>query len=285
MAYRHRGAIAMTALAGAPVLMPLGIGLVILSTLKGGARDGLLLTAVAALVLSVLQLLLQSTVTLALSTAIVYWLPGVGLAVVLARTQSLSFCLQLLTLLGMVAAGLFWLIVEQPATWWLPLIEEAFVPFMAEISPQLDVSPMLPALARFFTGALIALWALTMATGLLLGRWWQGLLSEDRVFAREFQSHRQGYAIAAIAALVFVLAGLTGFALLQNLVLILIAMFMLQGLALAHWLVANKGMHTGWLFVVYVVLPFGAPWSVVMLAAIGFMDNWLRLRRQMPVQS
>lgn len=262
--------------------MPLSIGLVALATLRGRAQDGLLVTGGAVVALSLLQPLMSGALALGLVTALAYWLPTVAVASILQRTNSLTLCLQLLTLLGLAAVGVFWLSVESAETWWLPWLESYFSPWLAQTQPQLDSSILLPAVARFLTGGIVALWLLTIIAGLLIGRWWQGLLSGGELLGPEFRQHRQGAAIGGIAAVVFVAAGLSGYALLENLVVVLVAIFMLQGLALVHWMTRHKGLKSFWLVAVYIALPFGMPWSVVMLAAVGFMDNWMSLRHARP---
>lgn len=278
-AYRHRSAIAAMATAGTPFLMPFSIGLVSLATLRGAPRNGLVVTAGAVLCMALMQLLIPGALGVAVALAVVYWLPAVALSAVLVRYGSLDLCLQLLGLMGMATVGLFWLAVVNPAEWWLPWLEQNFAPLLVARGNGLDQEVLLPGLARFMTGTLVTVWLLTMVGGLLIGRWWQGLLDEKVNPGSEFRQHRQGYVVGGIAATVFVIAGLTGFAWLQNLVIVLVAIFMLQGLALVHWMVRHKSLQRGWLIAVYVVLPFGAPWSAVMLAGVGFVDNWMNLRR------
>ncbi|NNF52606.1 MAG: DUF2232 domain-containing protein [Gammaproteobacteria bacterium] len=267
-AYRYRSALAAMVLAVTPFLLPASIGIVTLAVLRGSPRDGLLVSLGAVFALSALQPLAAGAPLVA-----------VGLATLLGRFGSLALCLQVLTLLGIAAVGIFWLSVASPETWWLPLLEKSFVPFMQQGQAQLDNAVFLPAAARFFTGGLVALWLLILAAGLMIGRSWQGMLAGENLLGPEFRQHRQGHAISGIAALVFIAAGLSGFALLENLVVVLVAVFMLQGLALVHWLVRHRNLKAGWLVAVYIVLPLMLPWSAVTLAAVGFMDNWLGMRQ------
>lgn len=277
-AYRYRLAIAAMVLAGAPFLMPFSIGMIALATLRGDARDGVLVTGGAVVALSLLEPLMPGAFVLAMVTAIVFWLPAVGLATLMARWGSLSLCLQVLTLIGLATVCLFWLSVEDPQAWSLDLLQAYFLPLLQQANAPVESEVALAGMARFMIGSIAASWILTLAVGLIAGRWWQGMLSDDGLLGREFRGHRQGLAIGALAAIIFVAGGLAGYALLQNLVLVLVIMFMLQGLALAHWLVKQKGLKSGWLAGIYFALPIGAPWSVVILAAVGFMDNWMSLR-------
>lgn len=273
------------ATAGTPFMMPFSIALVSLATLRGAPRNGLIVTTGAALCMALLQFLIPGALGVAVALAIVYWLPAVALSALLVRYGSLDLCLQVVGLLGMVAVSLFWLAVASPTEWWLPWLEQHFAPWLLDSGEGLNREVLLPGLARFMTGTLVTVWFLTMIGGLFIGRWWQGLLSEEVALGPAFRQHRQGYVVGGIAAVVFVVAGLTGFAWLQNLVIVLVAVFVLQGLALVHWMVQHRNLHQGWLIAVYVVLPFGAPWSAVMLAGVGFVDNWMNLRRERSADS
>jgi uncharacterized protein YybS (DUF2232 family) len=66
-----------------------------------------------------------------------------------------------------------------------------------------------------------------------------------------------------------------------NCLLVLSMGFVIQGLAVMHWQVAERGWP--WTFLLVVYLPFfmGALLSVTalfVLAAVGFVDNWYGLR-------
>ncbi len=277
--YRHRIAIVAAALAGLPFLMMFSAALIVMSVLRGGLRDGLLVTGGAALMIAAVQGLTRGPVLLALLNALMVWLPAVGLAVVLLKTRSLSLCLQLVTVLGMVAVGVFWLATGDPASWWQPIIAETYVPIMLELNPALDAELLAQSVARLMTGAMVAGLLMTLVIGLLAGRWLQATLDRPGAFAEEFRGLRQGRVVGMLAAVVFVAAGVLAYPILQNLVMVLVAAFLLQGLALAHWLVNSRDMSGGWLVGLYTMLVVAVPWSLVFVAASGFMDNWLEVRK------
>lgn len=277
--YRHRTAIVAAALAGLPFLMMFSAGLIVMTVLRGGLRDGLLVTGGATLVIAVVQGITQGPMQLALMNALIVWLPAVGLAVLLLRTRSLSLCLQLVTVLGMAAVGVFWLATGDPASWWQPIIAETYVPIMLELNPALDGDLLAQSLARLMTGAVVAGLLMTLFIGLLAGRWLQAVLDRPGAFAEEFRLLKQGRVVGILAALVFVAAGILAYPILQNLVMVLVAAFLLQGLALAHWLVKSRSMSGGWLVGLYTILVVAVPWSLVFVAASGFMDNWLEIRK------
>lgn len=277
-AYRHRSAIAAAALAGLPFLMMFSAAIVVMTVLRGGLRDGLVVTGGATLMITALQLVTRGPVLLAVLNALLVWLPAVALAVVLLRTRSLSLCLQLLAVFGLAAVGVFWLVIDNPTAWWQPMIAETYIPIMLEINPGIDAEVLAQAVARLMTGAMMAGLVLTLVIGLLAGRWFQAVLDRPGAFAEEFRGLRLGRVIGVLAAVVFVAAGIKGYPFLQNLVIVLVAVFLLQGLALAHWLVQARGLSVGWLVALYAALVVAMPWSLVFVAASGFMDNWLEIR-------
>ena len=57
-------------------------------------------------------------------------------------------------------------------------------------------------------------------------------------------------------------------------------MFVFQGLALIHGLVALTGAWSGWLLVMYVMVMLAAPQLLFILAATGFLDTWFDFRKR-----
>jgi len=62
-----------------------------------------------------------------------------------------------------------------------------------------------------------------------------------------------------------------------NLAVVLLAVFMLQGLAVAHALVKARHLSVLWLAGLYGVLML-IPQVIVLVAAVGASDNWMNWR-------
>jgi uncharacterized protein YybS (DUF2232 family) len=63
-----------------------------------------------------------------------------------------------------------------------------------------------------------------------------------------------------------------------QLYLIGMMVFLIQGLSVAHGLVAEFGGSPAWLVGLYLLLVFVAPQGVTMVALVGYTDGWLNFR-------
>jgi hypothetical protein len=119
--------------------------------------------------------------------------------------------------------------------------------------------------------------------GLLLARWWQSMLFNPGGFRAEFHALQLGKPLA-LGALVLALVSLLladGIgALARDLVMVVLLLYMLQGLAIAHALVAARGASVWWLVAIYGLLAIALPQVIMVLAVAGLMDTWMNLRRR-----
>jgi uncharacterized protein YybS (DUF2232 family) len=73
-------------------------------------------------------------------------------------------------------------------------------------------------------------------------------------------------------------AVLTGWVWLQNLGFVAFAVFWLQGLAILHWLHAEKRVPGVVVVMVYALLPFLNVLLVIAFAVLGYLDAWFNFR-------
>ncbi len=69
-------------------------------------------------------------------------------------------------------------------------------------------------------------------------------------------------------------------ALLENLAFIIFVMFMMQGLAMVHWLHGEGKLPLIAVISVYVLMPFLQVLLIMVLALIGYTDAWVGFRRR-----
>ena len=93
----------------------------------------------------------------------------------------------------------------------------------------------------------------TLAASVLLGRWWESMLRGGG-FAAEFRELRMGRVLAVALAAVLGVYLLTHAVVLESVICVLVAGFVLQGLAVLHTAAAAQGTHVGWLVALYVAL-------------------------------
>jgi len=281
-------ALALLALLLMPLSWPFSFfsGAVVgLVTLVKGSREGLFVLLGGTLLMVLLGVLTPGHPLAVASYALLVWLLAWLLAVVLRQSVSLSLALLLGSALGILAVGGFFLLTGDPADWWyqhfttevLPILEKAGMVFedRARLNTELQQA------SQLMTGSLSAFLLLGAIASLFIARRWQASLYNPGGFQTEFYQLRFGVTAALVAlamlAVLLVSSGI-GSALLSNMLQPVMVIFLFQGLAIAHALVKVWSLNSVWLFVLYMLLLFALPYSLVLLALLGMADNWLDLR-------
>lgn len=263
-----------------PLLGPVSAAAVGLVTLRNGARQGLLLIAAATLGTGILSALALGSPWLALGILAVLWAPIWVLAVVLHQFRSLALTIQVAGIIGLMIVLVFHASVGDPAAYWLTLLDPLRQSLVAESLIGADASQVLFAeLARLMTGIMVAALVLQWLASLFIARWWQATLYHPGGFGDEFRSMRLGRSLGIVALVLggwLILAGGTG--LIADLLPILILLLVLQGLAVAHWLVRTQGVRRGWLIGLYALLVLFMPQTGLLLACVGLVDIWADIR-------
>lgn len=268
------------------LLPPLGylsaaaIGLV---TLRLGLTEALKVISGAALATAVLGGLLVGNPMLPLAFLVALWLPLLVTAWSLRRTADLARSLRLSALFGVILIFAFHAVIDNPTEWWLQFLRQMVE--QAPVEQQDILLPILEQLASLMTGMVGAATVLGIILSLLLARWWQASLYNPGGFRHEFHALRLGNIVAGVAALLLIVAWLqpAGWQVIIDLLPLALLLCLLQGLAVAHGLVAKRGASTGWLVAMYalLLLPIVATQAVLLMAVVGMMDNWLDFRVRM----
>ena len=214
--------------------------------------------------------------------ALLYFGPLV-LAMLLKRTGSLNLCFQVSVLsIGVLLTGVY-MALPDPGVVWKPLLEFVLEATQASagLKTQAERDALVAVLARSMWGAAGAFALATVFSTLLLGRWWQSLLSAPGAFGSEYQRLRLGLTLGIAATALFVLSVATDAPLLAALASVAVMALTFQGLAAAHRSRAGGRLKLGWLAAIYLLLvvPLSNVFAMFALAIWGFADNWLRPRR------
>ena len=119
-----------------------------------------------------------------------------------------------------------------------------------------------------------------MMTGLIsvfLARSWQAQMFNPGGFQQEFHKLRLGKSVALGVLVVAGLSLLTDWVFLSDVVVVLLATMMIQGLAVLHGIVKIRGMSGGWLTGTYLMMIL--PHTSALVGALGIADNWLNIRQ------
>jgi hypothetical protein len=206
--------------------------------------------------------------------------PPLALAAVLARTRSLSMCLQLAVLAGVVLLVFLHVKLGDPEKFWAPFVRDLSEQMQQRGLPMdLEKDGLVETLARTLWGWVTVLTVLLAMCALFLARWWQSRAGQPGGFGAEFQQLRLGVVLGVAAAAAIAASLLSDRPLVDDLARVFVGALMIVGLAAAHRFKAAGRQGGTWLWLIYVLLVLAAPITVAVLAGWGFVDNWLRSQR------
>jgi hypothetical protein len=258
-----------------------------LATLRHGAREGGLVIAGSGLLAGALTLVVVGSVYPVLVFLALTWVPVWLLAVVLRATADQGAALLVAGALGAIAVGGVHLVIADPTAWWEALLQR-FVDSAVQGAPALSndagteqLSALIHSLAPIMTGLVIAGTVLGLMLTLFLARWWHALVDNPGGFGREFRAlaiDRRFAPVAIGIVLAALLANSYTGGLAGELALIVVVLYMLQGLAIVHSVVNARGASIGWLVGLYLLLFLLPPQVILLLALTGLTDVWVNLR-------
>jgi hypothetical protein len=253
---------------------------------QGGAEGGLVIVGGLLALAGLGGLIFGNPVSLPL-VGLLMWIPALALGLLLRGSRSLALTLEI----GLLAASglvLGQYLIGDPAAFWSELITD----FMAQsIDPQVmgeaERAQLVANMAPWMVGGVAAAWFLQQALVLFLARYWQAALYNPGGFREEFHGLRLRRSVLIALPVLLLLALVqeqTG-SLPAQLVLVLEAGLLLQGVALVHGLVGRLGAGLAWLVGFYSLLVIGFPHSVTLVTLAGYADGWLDFRTKVRPRS
>ena len=277
------GAVVATGLLG---LLPLlGVGVLFflpgavpaLIVLVRGERQGVIVALGASLLLAAAMLAFGRPMPVGFIYSAWVLGPPLLLAVLLRRTESLSLCLQVATLVGAVLLVVLHVSLGDPQQFWAPFVRDLAQQVKSSgLGVDLEKDGLADTLARTLWGWVAVLTMTLAMCALFMARWWQSLPERAGEFGAEFRQIRLGRALGLAALVVIGVSLFTQQALVDDIGRLFLGALVIVGLAAVHRAVAEDKLGAMWLWVTYATLVFVAPFAVVGLAAWGFVDNWWR---------
>lgn len=273
--------LALAATLSLPYVSLLSGVVLILLVLRKGIRMATVEVVLAGVLIAAIGMLTGAPPELTLTNALSIWLPAWLLAVLLARTRSLTLTLQVSVLFAVMAMSAFYVVVDDPAEFWRRIwtaIAEAWRE--AGLVEQADLAEsQMDMLTQQMTLFVTFISWFVHATACVLGYLLYRQLPGDTADYGRFRELNFGRVIAVILAVASVAAFLTGSMWLQNVAFVMFLAFWLQGLAVLHWMHAAGHLPVFGVIAVYVLMPVLNAILVMSLAVVGYIDAWFRLRR------
>jgi hypothetical protein len=264
-----------------PPLIVFSNAAIALITLRKGWQQGIIYTLLATFTLILVSITLHKSASGGLIAGATTWLPMVLIASALAMTKSWSKTLLLILILSAVGVVLFHIVQPDATAYWKPVLEQ-MKPLLQQAYQLSDgaIDEKINTVASWMTGTFAAALAIIAIISLIIARNWQAMLYNPGGFGEEFRQIRIGKQAAIALVVGIVIAMLSGNQLIIELIMIGLAIFMFQGLSLAHALVKQRGMSSGWLIGLYVLMFMLLIQMIVLLAAFAIIDNFVDFRKK-----
>lgn len=274
----------------AMMLPPLSVisgAAVALVTLRKGPRPGAMVMLGSTAFAALMAYVSLGNVLPGLLFLLILWLPLWVLGWVLRETRALALATVVAGLLGIVGVLAVYAIVGDVSAWWQQMLLKMFEPAMeagGQLADRATVEMILADLSRIMTGVAAAGVVLNALMCLYLARAWQAQLYNPGGFREEFHGLRLGQGLALVS-LAFIALSLLPLGVVSHMageiVIVILSLYVLQGLALLHAVVAQRGLHVAWLGVFYLVTLFIMPHLIVFVAVLGLIDTWADFRRRL----
>ncbi len=208
------------------------------------------------------------------------WLPTLVMAWVLRASRSLAMAFAVAALVGCAV------VVGQ-----LVLIADPFAVWQSILAPMLDQLKALnhrsaaewkrdiTAMAHLMPGMSAAGLVVGSGAMLLLARYFQARQLRPGAFGEEFRRFNLGWVVTVIASVVLVVRLVIDGPLFDNLAIVILALFLFQGLAVIHALRFARGWPRWVLVVFYILLALLPLWMLGLVSGAGLVDNWFDFRR------
>ena len=260
---------------------------IVLLVLHQGLRRAMIQALIAAAVLGLIALLAGGSAPQTSLLVLLNWLPAYILAALLGHWQSLALTMQVSVIVALVGLLGFYVVLGDPSAFWSDWLADEAVTLFREMGLHEQAASLLEnraVVAQQMTVLFVfAIWSLYVF-GLVLGHTlFDALGGHSEVYGR-FCDLNFGRVLAVIMAVASVAALISGAVWLQNLAFLVFVMFWIQGLAILHWLHAEKRLPKVLLVVVYALIPLLSALPVLSFAVVGYTDAWFGYRTRRAVK-
>jgi hypothetical protein len=287
---RWQAAVTAALLSVAAMMLPplnyLASGVIVLATLRVGPKEGLRVMGATLVVFAIVAGLLLGQVWVALALLLTSWLPAYLVTLVLGYSRSLERALLAAAGAGILVVLIVHVLLPNPAMWW----QEMLAPFVQLLSEQsgwqlnaADTQNFLVQMSAMMTGLIAAAVSVNIILGLLIGRAWQASLYNEGAFGSEFTGLTLGKSLASITAILMALSLTpigTAMTILMDCLPVLLVLFAIQGIAVAHAVVRAKQKSVAWLVVMYVLMVLMLPQMLILTASLGVLEQWFNFRKR-----
>lgn len=254
------------------------VGLV---TLRKGSHHALQVIGGSLLLMSLMSLALKLQPVLGLVLLLSVWLPVWLCALTLRYTEKPAFMSLTAATIAALFIGFMYARFGDVEAWWRTFLQEMLGAGLssgtaAHYQQAMEIAPPL------MNAVVAASMVVSLTLSVLIARWWQSRLFNPGGFATEFQAFCLPRYLVLPTIIGMTLLFLEEQAFqppLRDLLVVLVVLYLFQGIAAVHRTVKSRQLSRNWLFGMYCLLALLPQIMVVFIAWIGMTDSLLMSRR------
>lgn len=265
-----------------PLVYVLSVATLSLVSLQKGSTEGLVVGFIGAGLLLAAAVVFGGQVQSLFWLLFISWLPVIALSGITKNYGNIEQGLKFAFLLAVIVlGGLYALSAPNSSQYWLAFFEANLAPMLSKINMPAEFFAQLKTILTVnMNGLLTSSVVLMVVLGMIVGRYWQAKLYQPGEFSKEFRQIKFGKILSILALLTLLAATLAkDLMFFVDLQRSFVLLFMLQGLAILHYLMQAKSYGIGILTMTYCVI-FLLPAVALTLALAGILDNWFDFRRK-----
>jgi len=259
--------------------------------LRRGPSEAISAIVPVLLMVVVMGLLSRGGITQLMAILLQFWLPAILVAYALRQSVRLDVAVLIAAGVGVATLVVMHIAFGDTTAFWERVMGahiDASVQLAEEQAGAAGTDPRLQAqvealrsslgvMARIATPATAVMMMMTGLGSVFLARSWQAQLFNPGGFQQEFHKLRLGKTVSLGVLVITGLSLLADWTFLSDVVVVILAAVMIQGLAVLHGIVKIRGMSTGWLTGTYLMMIL--PHTSALVGALGIADNWLNIRQ------
>lgn len=256
-----------------------------LTVLRNGAAEAVVVLIGTTAAIALLGLFSNGNLPVVIGYGLMLWLPICFIALVLRESRQLAFAIELSVILGVVAVGVVYLLLSDPASLWNERLQAAVEILFQGAMADVDQQPIIQSIERishYMSGLVIAGALASLLLGLMLARWWQSILYNPGGFRAEFLGLRSHRVLAYTSLAVVLIATITDGGISEafwNMAIITSVLYLMVGISVFHKILSATKIKQLALTLLYLIMLF-VPHALLPVALVGLTDAWLDWRNK-----
>lgn len=239
-----------------------------LLALRKGARIGLQVACGCLLLMMLAAMTLGAQTGIPVAFMVSVWLPVILCAAILRNTQSQGIAVMCAGAVGGLFIVYINLTLEDIQVWWQDWFA-GWREFAPSETAALQLDQVYEFISPLISAFIVSGFVFSLVATLLLARWWQSLLFNPGGFRKEFYSLRLPRALVfptLLGLLALLLAPAGAPVLIRDMVILMLILYLFQGLSVVHGFVHRKSLSRIWLPALYLSF-FILPHAVLLLVS------------------